>query len=852
MADKDDLKDDLEAFKRSAEAESEQRREALDMLKFVKLGEQWPSDVKSQRELEGRPCLVINRLPAFGKQVTNDARQNRPMIKTHPVGDKADRETAEILNGLIRNIEYTSNADVAYDTALDFAVNCGIGYTMVNIDYANADNFDKDIKIERVDNPFAIYGDPDSKAADSSDWNRAFVISKMTKDDFERKWPDAKSEGFDKTDANSGWFEDDRIQVAESWSRFLVPSTLIKLSDGSIMAEPEFLKLKDILDVQGVTVLGTRQTQLHKVVQRIITGVEVLETNDWAGRYIPIVPCYGDEVNVDGKRSFQSLFHFAKDAQRNYNYHRSMITELGALAPKTPFIGPIDAFQTDIDKWNTANNQAHSFIGYDGPIAPQRQGFAGPPPGVMQEALAASDDMKTIMGLYDASLGARSNETSGRAILARQREGDVSTFNFIDNQARMIRHLGVILVDLIPKVYNVPRIVRVIKEDGTNYSVPVNQPVQVIQAPPQPGKPNIPQYQPVPQGGMPQGMPQGPMPPQMSDDQRNEMAGLIKTFDLAAGKYDVTCESGPSFTTRREEAAAQMMQFVQAFPQAAPVIGDLIAKSLDWPGADDIAKRLQSMLPPQAQDGAKPPQLMQAEQAIQQLQQQIQQMGGQLQQASQQLNDKQGDMQIKQGELQLKAQEMQLKARELELKAQDSQVKMVDAETKRMQAQMVTPETPTDNSFEAWKLEMQTKFDTWKTQQDNATKLKIAMLQSNTTVNTTQQKVDQKVNQQVGDVMQSVMPMIADMGEGLMGMGEMLGESIGDDDNAQSLMFPDDSPQHEGAEGEVEESEEPEEPKEEKPDPLMTLVQMHAELMAHLTKPKTIIRDANGRAQGIQ
>lgn len=762
MSDKDQLSDDLEAFKRTDEAEADQRREALDMLKFVKLGEQWPTEVESQRAKEGRPCLVINRLPAFGKQVTNDARQNRPMIKCHPVGDKADRETAEIFNGLIRNIEYTSNADIAYDTALDFAVNGGIGYCTVNIDYADADSFDKDIRIDRVDNPFAIYGDPDSKAADSSDWNSAFVIQKMTKDAFERKFPDAQSSGFDLSDINTGWFEDDKIQVAERWSRILVPSTLIKLSDGSIMAEPEFLKLKDVLDVQGVTVTGTRDTQLYKVVMRIITGAEVLETSDWAGKYIPIVPCYGDEVNVDGKRSWQSLFHFAKDAQRNYNYHRSMITELGALAPKTPFIGPVDAFATDIDKWLSANNTAHPFIGYDGPIAPQRQGFAGPPAGVMQEALAASDDMKTIMGLYDASLGARSNETSGKAILARQREGDVSTFNFIDNQSRMIRHLGRILVDLIPKVYDVPRIVRCIKEDGTNYAVPVNQPVQVIQKPPQPGQANTPDYKPVDpnappaapmpmqQGQMPmQGAMPGMQPPQMSPEQSAELAGVIKTFDLAAGKYDVTCESGPSFTTRREEAANQMMQFVQAFPQSAPVIGDLIAKSLDWPGSDEIAKRLQSMLPPQAQSGAKPPQLMQAEQAIQQLQQQIQQMQQQLQQAGQQVNEKQSELQLKQSELSIKGQELQLKAQEL-------QIKQFEAETKRMAEQAAAqkaampqvPEAPKDYSFEAWKLQAQEAFDRWKTEQDNTTRLKIALLQSNTTMETTQQKVNEMADEQ--------------------------------------------------------------------------------------------------------
>lgn len=758
MSDKDQLSDDLEAFKRTDDAEADQRREALDMLKFVKLGEQWPTEVESQRAKEGRPCLVINRLPAFGKQVTNDARQNRPMIKCHPVGDKADRETAEIFNGLIRNIEYTSNADIAYDTALDFAVNGGIGYCTVNIDYADADSFDRDIRIDRVDNPFAIYGDPDSKAADSSDWNSAFVIQKMTKDAFERKFPDAQSSGFDLSDVNTGWFEDDKIQVAERWSRILVPSTLIKLSDGSIMAEPEFLKLKDVLDVQGVTVTGTRDTQLYKVIMRIITGAEVLETSDWAGKYIPIVPCYGDEVNVDGKRSWQSLFHFAKDAQRNYNYHRSMITELGALAPKTPFIGPVDAFATDIDKWLTANNTAHPFIGYDGPVAPQRQGFAGPPAGVMQEALAASDDMKTIMGLYDASLGARSNETSGKAILARQREGDVSTFNFIDNQSRMIRHLGRILVDLIPKVYDVPRIVRCIKEDGTNYAVPVNQPVQVIQKPPQPGQANTPDYKPVdpnaPQGqqgmqsgatmqGMQGQMPMpGMQPPQMSPEQSAELAGVIKTFDLAAGKYDVTCESGPSFTTRREEAANQMMQFVQAFPQSAPVIGDLIAKSLDWPGSDEIAKRLQSMLPPQAQSGAKPPQLMMAEQAIDQLKQQLQQMQQQLQQAGQQVNEKQSELQLRNNELQLKAKELGIKQFEAETK------RMTEQAAAQKAAMPQVPEAPKDYSFEAWKLQAQEAFDRWKTEQDNTTRLKIALLQSNTTMETTQQKVNEMADEQ--------------------------------------------------------------------------------------------------------
>lgn len=837
MTDTDDLKDDLDAFKRASEAEAEQRRDALEMLKFVKLGDQWPHAVRAERELKGRPCLTINRLPAFGKQVTNDARQNRPMIKCHPVGEKADRETADILNGLIRNIEYTSNADVAYDTALDFAVNSGIGYATVNIDYADDDTFDKDIRIDRVDNPFAIYGDPDSKAADSSDWNKAFIIQKMTKDAFERKWPDAQSSGFDKADANSGWFEEEKIQVAESWTRILIPSTLLKLSDGSIMAEEQYLKLKDVMDVMGITVEGDRETQSYQVSQRIITGLEILQRNSWAGKYIPIVPCYGDEVNVDGKRSWQSLFHFAKDSQKNYNYHRSAITEAGALAPKTPFIGPVKAFITEIDKWTTANTEAHAFIGYDGAVPPQRQGFAGPPAGFMAEALASSDDMKAIIGLYDASLGQRSNETSGRAILARQREGDVSTFNFIDNQSRMIRHLGRILVDLIPKVYNVARIVRVIKEDGTNYSVPVNQPVQVIQKPQIPGQSNVPEYRPVdpnnpPSAGpMPMPMPQGPGPqpipmqggamppqqpgmpqmgqppvgppgmpqqPQISGDQRSELSGLIKTFDLAAGKYDVTCESGPSFNTRREEAANQMMQFVQAFPQSAPIIGDLIAKSLDWPGADEIAKRLQGMLPPAAQ--GQNPQLMQAEDAIHQLKAQLQQCG-------QQLQEKQSDFQIRQGELQIKAQEAQAKLQEV-------QTHQFDSQTKRMQIMEASKQQPVveeNNHFEEWKFQMQDSFDRWQTeykeQQANmrkqmeiegAERLELLKLNISSIVNQESIEPEQELNTNM--------------------------------DGLQTKQ----------------------EPQEAKPDPLAQLAEMHSALMQNLQRPKTIIRDANGRATGIQ
>ena len=723
----DTLKDDLEAFKLVADAEKDQRECMLEDLEFVKLGKQWPEGTEEKRRAEGRPCLTINRLPAFAKQVTNDARQNRPAIKCHPVGGSADRETAEILDGLIKNIEYSSNADVAYDNALDNSVHCGVGYVTVNIDYADADSFDKDIKIERVANVFSVYGDPASTAADSSDWNSAFITDRLTEKEFKKRWPDALAANFNADDSRQeDWYEDDMIQIAERWLRTREKVKLLKLSDGSIMNEPEYLKLKDILQAQRIEVTGDRETTQFKVTQRIITGAEVLETNPWPGKYIPIIPCYGDEVNIEGKRSFQSLFHFAKDAQRNYNYWRTATTELIALAPKTPFIGPSGAFDTDLDKWNSANTDSHAFIQYDGPQMPQRQPFAGPPAGALQEALNASDDLKNIMGLHDASLGAQSNETSGRAILARQREGDVATFNFIDNQSRMIRHLGRILVDLIPKVYDVPRIVRCIKEDGSNYSVPVNQPVQQVQPPPEPG---------MPPGQPPQGQP--PQFKPVDPSQQAEINGLIKVFDLSAGKYDVTCESGPSFTTRREESAEQMMKFVQAFPQAAPIIGDMIAKNLDWPGADEMAKRLQGMLPPGAQ--GQNPQIMQ-------MQQQMQQMGQQLDQQGKALQDKQGELQIKQFE----------------------------AETKRLalqQSQQPTEGAPApDHSFEQWKIEMQQQFDKWKTEQDNAVKLTIAQIGQETTLTTTQAQIEAKASQQVQEQLNPVLEQMAGLGQGMQAL----------------------------------------------------------------------------------
>ena len=555
------LKDALEAFDKAAEHDDHNRKAFEDDIDFALLENQWPEQVRRDREIEGRPCLTVNKLAAMGRQIVNDARRNKPGITVHPVDSEGDPETAEIINGLIRNIEQSSNAEVAYDTALEHAVFGGFGYFRINTRYATDDTFDQDIVIERICNPLSVYPDCYATGADSADWNWCFVTDQMTKAQFKRQYPGAEQvdwQGEAWRDLSSPWMDGDFVQVAEYWVRDRIKRTILLLSDQTVIETDDYERNKPAFDAIGVSVIGQRDVDSHRVRQHIMSGAEVLETVEWAGKYIPIVPVYGSEVVLKGKRHFRSLIRGAKDAQRMFNYWRTTTTELVAMAPKTPFIGRKGAFETDAQKWATANTQTHAFIEYDGPEAPMRQPFAGVPAGALQEALNASDDIKTVLGMYDASLGARSNETSGKAIIARQMEADNATFHFIDNLSRAIRHAGRILIDLIPEVYSVPRTIRVLGMDEKPEVKAVNQPVQEREENPLTG----------------------------------EIEEVTKIYDLTSGRYDLTVSAGPSFASLRQEAASQMIELIRAYPDAAPVIGDLLVKNLDWPGADEIAERL--------------------------------------------------------------------------------------------------------------------------------------------------------------------------------------------------------------------------------------------------------------------
>lgn len=593
----------LELYETSVAADSINRENQREDIKFIKMREQWPESVRRQREEDGRPCLTIDQLGPVVRQVVNDCRLNKPEIKVKPVDSHGDPKTAEIIGGLIKNIEYTSNADVAYDTAVDYAVSSSRGYMRVSSEYATDDAFEQDLVIQHVADPLTIIPDVYSTAADSSDWNYCFVLERVTRADYAKRFRGKEVVDWsDLTTLTNDWFGDDCAMIAEYWKRVEVPAWVAMLSNGETQKFDEEPSVGDMVEEgvplvdpmtgemaidpmtgevawqeEPVTVLAVRETKSYKVTQYILSGKQILDTVEWPGKFIPIVPVYGEDFVYEGRRYFVSLVRPAMDAQRMKNYWRSTSTELVALAPRAPWVGNESAFQgEDAAKWETANSENHAFLSVpDGHQLPQRQTSPTIPAGALQEAANATDDIKTITGVYDASLGARSNETSGRAIMARQREGDVSTFNFIDNLSRAIRHLGRIIVDLIPHYYSVDRMIRIINPDGEPESVHITTPEQMQEY----------------QAKVAQSVEQ-----------------MEKVYSLGVGKYDVAVESGPATTTQRQEANEFFVSLIQAVPQYADIIAPFALKTFDAPGVTDLVKEIEARMQQQQQAASQPQQ----------------------------------------------------------------------------------------------------------------------------------------------------------------------------------------------------------------------------------------------------
>lgn len=566
------LTEAMNRFKQVEDAENDIRNKGLECQKF-RVGEQWPMNVKQTRAIESRPCLTFNQMPQFIRQVTNDARMNRPAVKISPVND-SDEETAEVYEGLIRHIHVGSNADVAFDTAMDSAVAIGWGYFRLITEYCNDKSFDQEIRIKRIKNAFSVYYDPSCMEPDYSDAKFCFVVEDIQRDEFKKQNPDKYSGDIAYSsigDSVPDWQRDDFIRVAEYFTVEEADDSLCMMVDGSTMLKSDMAEGGyDSAKAQGF-IKQERPTTRRKVMWRKITAWDILEEKEWPGRYIPIIPVLGEDLDVDGKRHLTGMVYNAMDSQRQYNYMRTAQTEAIALAPKAPFIAAAGQIENYDQIWQTANVNTYSVLPYNpidvngAPVPPPQRQQAEPPVQAMIQASAeAAQDMKSTTGIYSAGLGKREGDASGVALKSLQKEGDVSNFHYIDNLSRAIRFLGVQEVDLIPKIYDAARVVRILHEDGTSKMVKVNQP---------------------------------------SGEQGIDKQGqaIEKIYDLTTGEYDIVVEVGPSYTTKRQETAENMTQMAQAYPPLMQIAGDLLVKNLDWPGANDVAERLKMSLPPNIQ-----------------------------------------------------------------------------------------------------------------------------------------------------------------------------------------------------------------------------------------------------------
>ena len=612
------IADAKEFLTRCSDVEGENRTNGLNDLDFL-TGNHWDAIDKVNRERARRPVMTINKLPTFLHQVTNNQRQNSPSIKVSPVDDKADIKTAEIIQGLIRHIEYSSNADAAYDTAVNSAAAIGFGFFRLITDYVSEDSFDQEIRFKRIRNPFTVYIDPMSQEADSSDMKKAMISSKVSRESFKRDYPDSKiaSNGFSfgvGDGVSSDWITDQEVRIAEFYRIEETTATVVELSNGETGYQDDLKSMP-----KGIKIKRKRQSTRCKTMLYKLTAFDVLERTEVKCKWIPIFPVYGDEIDMDGKIIRAGIVRNAKDPSKMYNYWMTSATEEVAMRSKTPYIGAEGQFEGHEDEWDSANVRNAMRLEYkptslDGQLAPapQRQPMTDIPTGILTMAMHANDNIKATTGLFDSSLGALGNARSGTQERSQQRQGDIANFHFSDNLNRLVLHAGRCAIDMLPHYYDAARVVRIMGEDDSIKPAAINQPIPLHQ------------------------------------QQVDPNTGAIKTVlnDLTVGEFDVTVSAGPSYSTRRQEGVDAMIELGKGWPKLMDVAGDKVVRSMDWVGASEIADRIAKTLPPGLQDSPDDEQQQgmvhtprgdipvdQAAQMLEEMDQQVQQMGQQLKEA---------------------------------------------------------------------------------------------------------------------------------------------------------------------------------------------------------------------------
>ena len=623
------------AFQTSSAATTALRVEMAEDLEFV-ASKQWDDEALQERNQDNRPALTINRLPQFIRQVTNAQRSAHLAIKVVPIDSGADIKTAEIFQSLVRHIEDQSDASVAYSTAGDAQVRMGLGYWRIVAEYSDDETWVQDLRIKRIRNPFMVYFDPAAQEVDGSDARFCLLVQDIPKDEYIDRFGDASFASLTSfmsvgDTGTADWMPEGRVRVAEYWFVDETPSTklLLSMPDPETGApvehsvdQAEYDAFPNVLKAMA-KIVARRPVRKRVVKHALINAAEILEGNDdktdgavWPGKWIPIIPVIGEEIDLNGRVDLRGMVRDAKDPQREYNYQKNALVEMLASNTLSQWVGYFGQFEGHQQKWNQANRRRFPYLEVNGVSAdgkplplPQRI-TSGPDISPVVAAIAQADnDMKATMGLWDPSLGQRGPQQSGKAIERLQQQGEQANSNFLDNLSRSIRFTGRQLVDLIPHFYDVPRIVRVVGSDEQERTVMVHAGADASALPP---------------------------PNQLPD-------GIEGVYDLSAGRYDVSVTVGPSEPNKRREAAAALTDLIQAFPGFAPIIGDLLVKNMDWPGAQAAAQRLKKAVPPQFQDeqpgGA--PDVNQVQQENAQLKQAMQMLQQALQEAQDAIKSKQ-------------------------------------------------------------------------------------------------------------------------------------------------------------------------------------------------------------------
>lgn len=575
------LQDMREKFDRAVDADEHNRTAAEEDIRFT-YGEQWDDTVRKSRESRRKPVLTINRLPAYVAQITNNRLLNETEIKVLPEKD-GTKEVAELRQGLIKNIFKNSLADFARDEASKYQVICGIGGFTMTADYESDDVFDQHLRLNPVANPLAIVIDEMSVLPDGGDAAYAFVSDNIPRKVFKSRYPWASESDFDdlNTRAGDSWFGQDAIRIVSYW-RMVEDGTktLVLLTTGETQELAEGVDVDAaiaLLTEKGLMAMRADGTPYVREVPKrfselyICSGANILE-----GPYrmntssLPVYRVAGWELRQGDIVHRWGLTRFLKDPQRLHNYQRSLLAEQMVAAPRNKWVATQDSVSGREKEWRNAHMSDDPLLIYNAEGGrPERIPTPQVDQALLTEAAMTTQDIKDVSNIHEAALGMKSNEVSAKAINARQQMTDLAAYIYQDRlrlaEERCAKNINEVLGDY----YDTTRVVTILGPDNKAVQKVINDPSD-------------------------------PM------------------TDVTAGKYAVTVTVGPSSITKRAQAAEAMMAFVNAVPESAALVMDLVAKYQDWPGATEFARRFEAALPP----GIKAAEDMTPEQQQQMMEQQ--------------------------------------------------------------------------------------------------------------------------------------------------------------------------------------------------------------------------------------